>query len=116
MARIAQSQLDEATTYSSSPPSSPDSSSDKENRRRSVNKRPTAQMPSRNEQSKRRRLTDRTSNIQSQGLSQRKDNRFYDPDQPEEERRRVRKTYRDLTSDFNGEISKSSTIEWSGWY
>ncbi|GLI80752.1 hypothetical protein PoHVEF18_009109 [Penicillium ochrochloron] len=101
MARFAQSQLDEATTYSSSPPSSPGSSSDKENRQRSVNKRSTAQMPSRNEQSKRRRLTDRTSNIQSQGLSQRKDNRFYDPDQPEEERRRVRKIYRDLTSDFN---------------
>jgi hypothetical protein len=113
MARIAQSQLDEATAYGSSPPSSPDSSSDKENCRRGVNKRSTVQMPSRNEPSKRRRLTERTSNIQSQGLSQRKDRRFYDPDQPEEERRRVRKTYRDLTTDFNGKLSKRSEVSWN---
>ncbi|KAJ5381651.1 uncharacterized protein N7496_004079 [Penicillium cataractarum] len=101
MARIAQSQLDEASAYGSSPPSSPDSSSDKENRRQSVNKRSTARMLSRNQLSKRRRLTDRASNIQSQAFSQRKCKRFYDPDQPEEERRRLRKNYRDLTTDFN---------------
>ncbi|CEJ60211.1 hypothetical protein PMG11_08794 [Penicillium brasilianum] len=101
MAQIAQSQLDEATAYGSSPPSSLESSSDKENRQRSVNKRSNIQMPSQPQQSKRRRLTDRASNVQSQGLSQRKDRRFYDPDQPEEERRKVRKGYRDLTSIFN---------------
>lgn len=106
MAGIAQSQLDEDTPYSSSPPSSPDSSSDKENPRRRISKRPSFQMPSRNDASKRRRLTDRASNIQSHPSSQQKARLFYDPDQPEEERRRVRKTYRDLTTDFNGKILK----------
>lgn len=106
MAGVAQFQLDEDTPYSSSPPSSPESSSDKENPRRRVSKRPSFQMPSRNDASKRRRLTDRASNIQSHPSSQQKARLFYDPDQPEEERRRVRKTYRDLTTDFNGKILK----------
>lgn len=54
---------------------------------------------------KRRRLTDRASNIQSQApASSQRDNdkRYYDPDQDENERRRTRKSYRDLAGDFNG--------------
>ncbi|KAJ5176671.1 uncharacterized protein N7482_002548 [Penicillium canariense] len=102
MARIAQSQLDEPNAHSSNPPSSPSSSSDKENRRNSVTKRSTAQMARSSQSTKRRRLTGRASNIQSHvESSQRNDRRFYDPDQPEVERRRLRKSLRDLTTDLH---------------
>ncbi|KAJ5759942.1 hypothetical protein N7520_007098 [Penicillium odoratum] len=100
MASVSFSQLDEATAHSSSP-SSPTSSSDKENHRRRPNKRNTAKMPS-TSASKRRRLTDRTPNTQSQmSSSQRHSMKYYDPDQDPTERRQVRKGFRDLTRDFN---------------
>lgn len=105
MERVPLSQLSEATARSSSPPAASDS--DKENPR-SANKRNPAQMPSLSQSAKRRRLTDRASNIQSREppSSQRHNNtRYYDPDQDEEERRRTRKKYRDLTGDFNGKHS-----------
>ncbi|CAI7606047.1 unnamed protein product [Penicillium pancosmium] len=103
MAPIVHSQLDEQSAPNSSPPSSPGSSSDKENpRRRTINKRSKAQMapPSHD---KRRRLTDRTSNIHSQIPSSQRvgKNKFYDPDQDINERRKVRRDLRDLTREFN---------------
>jgi hypothetical protein len=107
MARVPLSQLTEATARSSSPPAASDS--DKENPR-SVNKRNSTRMATSSQTAKRRRLTDRTSNMQSQvPPSAQRDNstRFYDPDQDEEERRRLRKQYRDLTGDFNGTLSTS---------
>ncbi|KAJ5280115.1 hypothetical protein N7478_005487 [Penicillium angulare] len=53
--------------------------------------------------SKRRRLTDRTSNTQSQPSSTQRNNKnkYYDPDQDPQERRRLRKGFRDLTHLFN---------------
>ncbi|OQD80386.1 hypothetical protein PENANT_c036G00248 [Penicillium antarcticum] len=62
---------------------------------------------------KRPRLTDRNSNIQSQGPppSQRNgDTRYYDPDQDADERRRVRRELRDLNRELNdsrGEFMQS---------
>ncbi|KAJ5494984.1 hypothetical protein N7539_000100 [Penicillium diatomitis] len=105
MARYPQSQLDEDAARDLSPTSS-NSSSEKENRRQRPRKRPPVPMSAARGQPKRRRLVDRTTNIQSQPASQRKDRRFYDPDQPEEERRHVRKIYRDLTTDFNDSRSE----------
>ncbi|KAJ5947402.1 hypothetical protein N7466_000417 [Penicillium verhagenii] len=101
MAGIFHSQLDEPTAPSSNL-ASPSSSSDKENPRPSLNKRNTAQMTSPSA-SKRRRLTDRNINSQSQMSSSRHDDtsKYYDPDQDPEERRRIRKGIRDLTHDFN---------------
>lgn len=104
MAPIPLSQLDEPTARNSSPLSSPGSSSDKENpRRRSLNKRANAQMPPPS-QGKRRRLTDRTSNIQSQVPSSQRvgRNKFYDPDQDPDERRKIKRDLRGLTRDFSG--------------
>lgn len=104
MARFALHQ-DEATSHLPNPTSSPTSTSDKENRRQSTNKRSHAAMaPSVN---KRPRLTDRNSNIQSQGPppSQRNgDTRYYDPDQDADERRRVRRELRELNRELNGRI------------
>lgn len=53
---------------------------------------------------KRRRLNDRDSIIPSQMPSSQRvgKNKYYDPDQDVEERRRVRRGLRDLTRDFNG--------------
>lgn len=104
MAPISHSQLDEQTAHNPSPFSSPGSSSDKENPRpRSINKRTNPRMapPSHN---KRRRLTDRTSNIHSQAPSSQRagKNKFYDPDQDVNERRLVRRNLRNVTRDFNG--------------
>jgi hypothetical protein len=103
MARFALHR-DEATSLTPNPTSSPTSTSDKENQRQSTNKQTRAAMaPSR--LNKRRRLTDRNSNIQSQGAppSQRNgDTRYYDPDQDAEERRRVRRELRDLNRALNG--------------
>ncbi|OQD73449.1 hypothetical protein PENDEC_c015G00559 [Penicillium decumbens] len=102
MEPVPLSQPSEATARSRSPPT-PSNFSDKENPR-SANKRTTAQMAPSSQSAKRRRLTDRASNIQSRmpPSSQRHDNtRYYDPDQDEDERRRTRKQYRDLVVDFN---------------
>ncbi|EPS34840.1 hypothetical protein PDE_09804 [Penicillium oxalicum 114-2] len=63
-------------------------------------------MPSRSQQLKRPRLTDRTPNGQSQPSAQRKERQFYDPDQPEEQRREVRKTYRNLVTELNDSRSE----------
>ncbi|KAJ6072307.1 hypothetical protein N7467_010392 [Penicillium canescens] len=111
MARFALHR-DEATSLTPNPTSSPTSASDKENRRQSTNKQTQAAMaPSR--LNKRPRLTDRDSNIQSQGAppSQRNgDTRYYDPDQDAEERRRVRRELRDLNralNDSRGEFMQS---------
>ncbi|KAJ5649885.1 uncharacterized protein N7484_003608 [Penicillium longicatenatum] len=100
MAHVSYSQLEEPIAHSPSHPS-PTSSSDKENPRHS-NKKSTAQMPSAST-SKRRRLTDRTSNTQSQMDSSRRNNstKYYDPDQDPEERRRNRKGFRDLQHDVH---------------
>jgi hypothetical protein len=106
MARVPLSQLTEATARNSSPPAASDS--DKENPR-SVNKRNT-RMTTSSQTAKRRRLTDRTANTQSQippSTQRNNSTRFYDPDQDEEERRHLRKQYRDLTGDFNGTLSTS---------
>ncbi|KAJ5238867.1 nuclear protein [Penicillium chermesinum] len=84
MARVPLSQLDQTTA-----PSSPDSSSDKENPRNHKNQRNT--VPMSQSQSKRRRLSERNANTQSQMPSSQRNNhlsRHYDPDQDPEERRR----------------------------
>ncbi|KAJ5689497.1 nuclear protein Qri2/Nse4 [Penicillium macrosclerotiorum] len=103
MARIPLSQLGQGTSHGSNISTSPRSSSDKENRRQSVTKRTSAQMARTPQASKRRRLTDRTSSIQSQVPSSQRNNgtKFYDPDQPEAERRAVRRGLRDLSSNLN---------------
>lgn len=62
-------------------------------------------MDSSSQAAKRRRLTDRASNVQERAPASTQrgiDKRYYDPDQDEEERRRVRRKYRDLAGDFNG--------------
>lgn len=99
MAHVSHSQLEEPTAHSPSHPS-PTSSSDKENPQTS-NKR--TQMSSASA-SKRRRLTDRTFNTQSQMASSRRNDskQYYDPDQDPEERRNYRKGVRDLQSDVHG--------------
>ncbi|KAJ5992755.1 hypothetical protein N7451_008479 [Penicillium sp. IBT 35674x] len=98
MAHVSHSQLEETTAHSPSHPS-PTSSSDKENPQTS-NKR--TQMSSASA-SKRRRLTDRTFNNQSQMASSRRNDskQYYDPDQDPEERRNYRKGIRDLQSDVH---------------
>lgn len=110
MAPIGHSQLDEQSAPNSSPPSPPGSSSDKENpRRRTINKRSKAQMAPQSHD-KRRRLTDRSTNIHSQIPSSQRvgKNKFYDPDQDVNERRKVRRDLRDLTREFNGMLSPST--------
>ncbi|KAL2868494.1 Nse4 C-terminal-domain-containing protein [Aspergillus lucknowensis] len=91
-----------------SPPQrrTPGSPSDKENLESSTRIKRRNQvhnMSSSRNNAKRQRLGDRTSNIQgSQSLPLRKASKdFYDPDQDEKERRRVRKGLRDLTRDLN---------------
>lgn len=65
---------------------------------------------------KRQRLSNRASNIQSGSQSQvspsqqDRDKQFYDPDQDEKERRRVRKGLRDLTRQLHGTVSPHSTL------
>lgn len=51
---------------------------------------------------KRRKLSDRASNIQEPSQSQLNEKDVYDPDQDVEERRRVRKGLRDLTRELHG--------------
>lgn len=102
----ALSQLEEAIQPNS--PTSPRSLSDKENPRR-IQKQSTARMaPS--QTSKRRRLGDRAPNSQSQVPSSQRNNdkRYYDPDQDIQERRDVRKRYRNLTHNLNGKCCPRS--------
>lgn len=95
-------------------------SSDKENRnaprdrlspsdkRRKSTQGTSSQTPSTQGGNKKRRLTQRgLSDQSSQAVHRRRlqninDTDFYDPDQNEEERRRVRKGLRDLTRELNG--------------
>ncbi|PWY90889.1 putative nuclear protein Qri2/Nse4 [Aspergillus heteromorphus CBS 117.55] len=91
--------------------SSPRSSglSDKENRRRSsgVAKRTQTQTMASQSNRKRPRLSARDSNVQASSSQAppppraSRDNEYYDPDQDEVERRRIRKGLRDLTRDLN---------------
>ncbi|KAJ5908154.1 nuclear protein Qri2/Nse4 [Penicillium taxi] len=108
MAPISLHNLDEPNAYNSTPPSSPDTSPNKENRRHHCDKRHSVAEMS--QSSKRRRFTDRTSNIHSQSSSsqqqRRQSNRYYDPDQDEGERREIRKGLRDLTRDLNDSRSE----------
>ncbi|KAL4808714.1 Nse4 C-terminal-domain-containing protein [Aspergillus unguis] len=90
---------------------SPGSPSDKENLENSAAKRKSQNhnMSSSRNSSKRQRLADRASNIQSgsqltqQQQQQQRNNskQYYDPDQDSAERRRIRKGLRDLTRDLN---------------
>ncbi|KAJ0415076.1 Nse4 C-terminal-domain-containing protein [Aspergillus carlsbadensis] len=84
---------------------SPGSPSDKENLGNSASSKRRNQsldMPSSSSNTKRQRLRERASNVGSQSLRSRKhSNQFYDPDQDEKERRRIRKGLRDLTRDLN---------------
>jgi len=89
--------------------SSPETTrSDKENDQASARNRKRGSMASRPNTNKRQRLADRTSNIQGGTQSQVpssqavRNNRFYDPDQDETERRWLRKGLRDLTRDLHG--------------
>ncbi|KAB8241798.1 putative nuclear protein Qri2/Nse4 [Aspergillus flavus] len=108
MARISHSRRP------SSQSSSPEPSSDKENRQVSarVEKRSQAQTMSSSANAKRQRLSNRASNIQSGSQSQvspsqqDRDKQFYDPDQDEKERRRVRKGLRDLTRQLHDSRSE----------
>lgn len=108
-------------SHSRRPPSqssSPEPSSDKENRQISarVEKRSQAQTMASGANAKRQRLSNRTANIQSgsqsqvPGSQQDHDKQFYDPDQDEKERRRVRKGLRDLTRELHGTVSSHSTL------
>ncbi|KAJ5104928.1 hypothetical protein NUU61_002275 [Penicillium alfredii] len=67
----------------------------------------------RSSQNKRRRLTDRTTNIQSQVPSSQggNDKRYYDPDQDAGERRQIRRGLRDLTRELNGNDGLYKTVE-----
>ncbi|KAI9367685.1 putative nuclear protein Qri2/Nse4 [Aspergillus egyptiacus] len=85
---------------------SPGSPSDKENFDNSAHSKRRDQnqsMSSSRNHAKRQRLGDRSSNGQtgSQSLSINTGKEFYDPDQDEAERRRIRKGLRDLTRDLN---------------
>ncbi|KAF7136750.1 hypothetical protein CNMCM5793_006219 [Aspergillus hiratsukae] len=89
---------------------SPESSSDKENRQNSSRPRkraPTQTMASSGANAKRQRLAQRASNIQGSqsqlSQSQRLDNdkKYYDPDQDEKERRRIRRELRELHRELN---------------
>ncbi|KAL3471012.1 Nse4 C-terminal-domain-containing protein [Aspergillus californicus] len=89
--------------HSTLPHPTPGSPSDKENLQNSARRKRTDNMSS-SSSSKRQRLGDRTSNIQAESQSQAKlaaTTEFYDPDQDEKERRRIRKGLRDLTRDLN---------------
>ncbi|KAA8647130.1 hypothetical protein EYZ11_008077 [Aspergillus tanneri] len=95
---------------SSSQPSSPETHSDKENNQYSSQNRKRHQgrtMASSSANAKRQRLGNRTTNIQDSGQSQippsQQDytKQYYDPDQDEKERRRIRKGLRDLTRDLH---------------
>ncbi|KAE8378596.1 Nse4 C-terminal-domain-containing protein [Aspergillus bertholletiae] len=94
--------------------SSPEPSSDKENRRTSsrVEKRSQVSTMSSATSAKRQRLSNRASNIQSGSQSQvtpsqqNHDKQFFDPDQDEKERRRVRKGLRDLTRELHDSRSE----------
>ncbi|KAE8307390.1 Nse4 C-terminal-domain-containing protein [Aspergillus transmontanensis] len=108
MARISHSRRP------SSKSSSPEPSSDKENRQISarVEKRSQAQTMASSANAKRQRLSNRASNIHSGSqsqvspLQQDRDKQFYDPDQDEKERRRVRKGLRDLTRELHDSRSE----------
>ncbi|KAJ5735600.1 uncharacterized protein N7483_000725 [Penicillium malachiteum] len=102
MARVSFSRLDHASANASSSNSSPSSSPEKENRRRNTNKRNTGHT-SAALSSKRRCLTDRSSNMPSQMPSSQRNNgrKFYDPDQNPQERRGVLGKFRSLTTKFN---------------
>ncbi|GAQ09371.1 hypothetical protein ALT_6692 [Aspergillus lentulus] len=109
--------------------SSPESSSDKENRQNSSRSRKRAQtqtMTSSGANAKRHRLAQRASNIQgsqsqvSQSQRPGKDKKYYDPDQDENERRRIRRELRELHRELNdcrneymqaGNIGIRETIE-----
>ncbi|KAL2833552.1 Nse4 C-terminal-domain-containing protein [Aspergillus pseudoustus] len=84
---------------------SPGSPSDKENlgnSARSKRRNQSQDMSASNSNTKRQRLAERTSNAGSQSRPSRKaSNQFYDPDQDEKERRRIRKGLRDLTRELN---------------
>lgn len=97
---------------------SPESSSDKENRQnssRSCKRAPTQTMASSGANAKRQRLAQRASNIQGSqsqlSQSQRLDNdkKYYDPDQDEKERRRIRRELRELHRELNGNSALSNT-------
>jgi hypothetical protein len=125
MAPIARTPPCEETTPASLQlNSSPGNSlSDKENRAHSTHaarperkKRPgetmasNAPMPPPSASSnKRQRLTESSSNIGAQSQTWRSqrvsDNPYYDPDQDENERRRIRKEFRDLTRELHGIVS-----------
>ncbi|KAL2820501.1 Nse4 C-terminal-domain-containing protein [Aspergillus cavernicola] len=83
------------------------SPSDKENLEDSAGSKrrnQTQKMSSSRSSAKRQRLGDRASNVQAGSQSQPQRNAstdFYDPDQDEKERRRIRKGLRDLTRDLN---------------
>jgi hypothetical protein len=89
---------------------SPGASSDKENHQNStrVSKRNQQTAMSSSASTKRQRLARRTSNLPNGSQSrmpltqQDRDRQYYDPDQDERERRRVRKGLRDLTRELNG--------------
>ncbi|RHZ63915.1 non-structural maintenance of chromosomes element 4 family protein [Aspergillus thermomutatus] len=109
--------------------SSPESSSDKENRQNSSSTRkraPTQTMASSGANAKRHRLAHRASNIQgsqsqlSQSQQWDRDKKYYDPDQDENERRRIRRELRELHRELNdcrneymqaGNIGIRETIE-----
>jgi hypothetical protein len=89
---------------------SPGSPSDKENQGNSASaskrRNQSLAMSSSRSNTKRQRLRERASNVGSQSLPSRKhSNQFYDPDQDEKERRRIRKGLRDLTRDLNGNLA-----------
>jgi hypothetical protein len=89
---------------------SPGSPSDKENLGNSASaskrRNQSLDMSSSSSNTKRQRLRERASNVGSQSQPSRKhSNQFYDPDQDEKERRRIRKGLRDLTRDLNGNLA-----------
>lgn len=113
--RVVDSSLQEerSTSYQEnggfSNPSPSPTSSDKENRatRRKRGQTQTMASGGRASTTKRQRLANRTSNIQASQsqipMSQQEiDTKYYDPDQDENERRRIRKGLRDLTRDLHG--------------
>ncbi|KAF9894557.1 nuclear protein [Aspergillus nanangensis] len=85
---------------------SPGVSSDKENRQDSSRARKRNQPQTMS--NKRQRLANRAPNAPNHSQSQRDapDHEFYDPDQDERERRRVRKGLRDLTRELNDSRSE----------
>lgn len=134
MARIARSrahppreQTDDGSDVSASSSQGRSAVSDKENRASSrrdsrTEKRKQGQTmapgqptPSSNSANKRRRLAERTANTQlaTQSQSRRSqvtDKDFYDPDQDEDERRRIRKGLRDLSRELHGMVYVSRCV------